>query len=64
MTPAVRQTKVGERRIMRVSMNDLILIILGAIPSPRSKRSIQAELWLVCGSGDWISHITQVRAYA
>lgn len=64
MTPAVRQTKVGARYIIRVPVNDSILIGLGAIPFPRSKRSIRAESWQVCGSGDWILHITQLRADA
>jgi hypothetical protein len=53
---------MGACYIMRVPVNDLILIVLGAIPFPRSKRSIQAALWPVCGSGDWILHITQLRA--
>jgi len=64
MTPTVRQTKVGARCIIRVPVNDLILIVLGALRFPRSKRSIQAELWLVCGSSDWIPYITQLRAHA
>jgi len=49
---------------MRVPVNDLILIVLGAIPFPRSKRSIQAALWLVCESGRSIPYITQLRADA
>jgi hypothetical protein len=64
MTLAVRQTKVDARYIIRVPVNDLILIVLGARPFRRSKRSIQAALWLVCGSGDRILHITQLRADA
>lgn len=50
--------------IIRILVNDLILIVLGAIPFPRSKRSIQAALWLVCGSGGRIPYITQLRADA
>jgi hypothetical protein len=44
-------------------VNDLALIVLDAIPFPHSKRSIQAALWLVCESGDWIP-INQLRADA
>ena len=50
--------------IIPVPVNDLILIGLGAMPFPRSKRSIQAALWLLCGSADWIPYITQLRADA
>jgi len=60
----MRQTNESARYIIRVPVNDLILIVLGALRFPRSKRSIQAELWLVCGSSDWIPYITQLRAHA
>lgn len=49
---------------MRVPVNDLVLIVLGAIPFTCSKRSIQAELWLLRRSGDWIPNFTQLRANA
>jgi hypothetical protein len=64
MTPTVRQTKVGARCIIRVPVNDLILIVLGAIPFPHTKRSIQAARWLLCGSGDGIPYIAQLGADA
>lgn len=63
-TPDMRHTKVNARYIIGVPVNDLILIVLGAIPFPRSKRSIQVELWLACGSSDWIPYISQLRAHA
>ena len=50
--------------IIRVPVNDLVLMVLGALPFPRSKRAIQAALWLVWASGDWLPNIAELKAHA